>query len=316
MTQLISIWGKGGVGKSSCAAAIAYSLAVNNYSVILVTTDYVPTISKIFGARERCMTQINDIPSLYIFEVTPNEVVRMWKETFGEEVYRVISSILPVGREILDYIAGAPGLGDEFMLYIIYQKFSENEADYIVWDLPAAGDALRLLYLEKQFYEHLNDAARLYLRLKGFLSKLKRKKAPSPLELINKWRELANYIFKMLSSNEHKAILISTPEPLSIEVSKRIISDLEIFGINLSAIIVNMVLSKNLILKDVFSEKIKLQEKIIRNLKEIAANKKLMYLEVPYLTTDLSTYKNLNEFCKEIQPLIEFLMMKTKTRLK
>ncbi len=300
MTTLISIWGKGGTGKSTCASALAYAFAQHGKRTLLITTDLIPTVSKIFGVEGEGEIQLSNVPFLTIYELSPDDVVEKWKKRFGEEVYEVVSSIIPVGKEVLDYIAGAPGLADEFMLYVIYEKWKENRYDFIIWDLPAAGDALRLLWLEKQFYTHLGDAAKMYLRLKGYLSKLKRKKGPTPIQLIEEWRELANNILSMLACEMHKAMIVTTPENLSIEVAKRIIRDLRFFQVDIYAIIVNMILPNQTGLRELFSEKLRMQARNIDVIKDIARRENLICVEIPLLNLNLADYRNLNEVCKSL----------------
>jgi len=304
LTKLISIWGKGGVGKSTCASAIAYSLANKHKKTLLITTDFVPTISKIFGIKGCGFINVPNIPDLYLLEVHPNEVIAMWKEKFGPEVYRVVSSILPVTEEIIDYIAGAPGLADEFMLYVIYEKWREGDMDYIIWDLPAAGDALRLLWLEKQFYTHLGDAAKMYLKLKGYLSKLFRREE-SPYDLLEKWRKLAEDMLAMLTSEDHKALIIITPDDLSVEIAKQIISDLNSFKISIEALIINMIWPSTKELMHRFSKRLSMQEYCIQKIKDLAYDRRVKCIEIPYL--DINPLKDLEVLCKELEPLIKSL---------
>ena len=132
--KIVVASGKGGTGKSTCASALDYAFAQHGKRTLLITTDLIPTVSKIFGVEGEGEIQLSNVPFLTIYELSPDDVVEKWKKRFGEEVYEVVSSIIPVGKEVLDYIAGAPGLADEFMLYVIYEKWKENRYDFIIWD--------------------------------------------------------------------------------------------------------------------------------------------------------------------------------------
>jgi len=48
--------------------------------------------------------------------------------------YTVLSAFLPVGREILDYIEGAPGIDEEFMLDYLLTMARSGEYQTIIWD--------------------------------------------------------------------------------------------------------------------------------------------------------------------------------------
>jgi len=262
--------------------------------------DFAPTISSIFNLNCQGLFQVPNLPSLYIYEVTPEDVITLWKKRFGDEVYEVISAFLPVGREIIDYIAGAPGISDEFMLYVLYEFYKEEDFEYIVWDLPAAGDALRLLWLEKQFYSHLGDAAKMYMRLKGFIRSLRKRKTKSPLKLIMEWRELAENIFEMLNSSDHRALVITTPDSLSIEITKRIIRDLDLFKIHIGGLILNMVLQASLKSKGYLVNRLKSQRSNIAKLENLIKSRSIPIVEIPLMDFDKITPKFLEIIGKRI----------------
>ncbi len=241
--RIISFWGKGGVGKTTCSASIAVRLAKGGYRVLLVTSDPTPSLSDILGIS------LNPQPravsgSLYAAELDENAIVEMWKKRFGDEVYDVVSSFLPVGEEIIDYIAGAPGIGFEFMLWYILDKKSTGEYDFIVWDTAPAGGALSLVKLEEQLYSHLSDAAAIYLKIKSTLDKIRRKEKADPLRLISSWRKLAEDVLAMLASPDFEAYIVTIPEWLGYTQAKRIMRELAAFSIRVRKVIVNQVFQR------------------------------------------------------------------------
>ena len=231
------MWGKGGVGKSTIAAALALLVRQHYHGVLLVSTDPTPSARQLLCRDNECR-------GIEVRELGEDEVKRLWVKRFGDEVYEVISSFLPVERWIIDYVAGAPGISDQFMLYYIYELARSNNYDAIVWDTVAAGASLRLLRLEKEFYTHMGDAARLYLRIRSALDKLRRGKR-DPLELINSWKELAENILSLLSSSLHRAIIVSEPSRLSLAVTRSIMEELRLHGIEPRLLIANKLVEEN-----------------------------------------------------------------------
>ncbi|QOJ78444.1 ArsA family ATPase [Infirmifilum lucidum] len=238
MPVLVSFWGKGGVGKTTLSSALAAKLASEGYRVYLLSTDFIPSLQDVLGVelqggpREVC-------DGLIAEQLTEEKIIQLWKERFGEEVYRVASSLFPVDREIVDYVAGAPGIVEEFTLYYVWEKFHRVDADFIVWDTMATGGGIRMLRIEKEFYEHLGEAAKLYLKLKGFFDKIRTGEA-EPLELIESWRRLADNIIKFLQSDTHRALLVSRPLPVDFSVVRRVYSELSSMSIPVRAVVVNM----------------------------------------------------------------------------
>ncbi len=270
--RIVSFWGKGGVGKTTCSASLATGLSeLEGKDVLLITTDPTPTLSDVLGTNigSRPM-KIDGFTSLYAMEIDEETVINEWKERFGDEVYEVLSSFLPVEKDILDYISRAPGIADQFMLYVLYEIWKESEYDFVVWDTPASSGSIRLLRIEEEFYSHLGDAIRMYLKLKGFFEKIRRREK-DPLHLIEEWRELARGIFDMLTSSEHFLYLISIPERVSYLITKRLYDELMEFGINTRAIIVNRLIKECNCFKN-------MREVHLKVLKEFKANFEKVYV--------------------------------------
>ena len=104
--KLIMVGGKGGVGKTTCASAIAVKIAQNDKKVLLISSDPAPSLSDIFetdiGSKE---TRIDDVLELYGLEISSDVVLMKWKERFGKEIHEVISSFANVDYDFVDYIA-------------------------------------------------------------------------------------------------------------------------------------------------------------------------------------------------------------------
>ena len=301
MTRILSFWGKGGVGKTTISAATALYLAEKNFKVLLLSSDPTPSLSEVLDFK-LSSEPLKVYKELYALELSEEKVIQLWKERFGEEVYKVASSIFPIERDVIDYVAGAPGIADEFLLYYIYETWKSRKYDFVVWDTTAAGGSIRLLRIEKEFYSHLGEAAKMYLRLKGFFEKLKRGEK-DPLDLINEWRVLAENVLKMLSSTDHSLILIATPEELSLHVTRKIFTELKEYGINSKGLIINMVLNPTLCPKcKPWIQKCNQQQEIIKKLsKEFS---RIIIGEIPFTTMELKGIDNILIFSNKIGNII------------
>ena len=109
--------GKGGVGKTTCAAATALHYASLGEETIVISTDLTPSLRDIFEL------DISKKPAkvaerLYVAEIGYEEVKKLWDEKFGTEVYEVFSAFVDVGyEEFVDFVITIlPGMKDEFMV--------------------------------------------------------------------------------------------------------------------------------------------------------------------------------------------------------
>ncbi len=238
--RLIMFTGKGGVGKTTCSAATALRLADTGRRVLLISSDFQPSLSDILEVNVRGRpTPV--LPSLHAVELDERMVLEMWKRRYGDEVYQVVSSFLPVGREIIDYVAGAPGLAEEFLLAYVLDFYRSEEYDAIVWDTAPAGGTLRLIRIQEQVYSHMGDAARLYLRVKGTLERIRRGER-SPLEIIEEWRTLAVDVLSMLRAPDSGSVLVTIPEALAVAQTRRVYRELRSFGLEVLGVVVNEII--------------------------------------------------------------------------
>jgi len=250
--QLILVGGKGGVGKTTCAAAIALRMAESGRKTLILSSDPTPSLSDIFeitvGPRE---TFVPHIPNLTALEISSEIVREKWKDRFGPEIYEVVASFTDLDYDfVLDYVGGAPGIEEEYMLYYIMELVKDDRYDLVVWDTAPAGHTLRLLHLPEIFLRHLEGATKFYLNLYSYLErakevvKLKRGKK-SLLEIISGWQALSNDIAGFIR-DERRAeyIVVTIPEALGVKQTERIIQDFDGHGLPVNHLIINHVIEK------------------------------------------------------------------------
>jgi len=126
--KVVMFAGKGGVGKTTCAAATALHFASIGKRTLVVSTDPTPSLSHIFEVgigRELSMIPNN----LHVEEIGLEKVKQMWDKKFGREVYEVFSSFVDIGyKEFIDYVTDLlPGMKDEFMVDYIRELVEKNE---------------------------------------------------------------------------------------------------------------------------------------------------------------------------------------------
>jgi arsenite-transporting ATPase len=233
--------GKGGVGKTTSSAAAALHYALSGRRTLIITSDYTPSLSDIFeaqiGPQERAVPEVDH---LFALEIDPDEVMRRWKKKFGPEVYEAASTLVDMPcDELVDYVAMAPGIQEEFMLDYILERIREERYDMIVWDTAPAGDTLRLLDLPRRFIEHLRTAPRVYM---GVRDAFNLSRTPF-LDLIESWKALAKEVTRFFSDPENVAfILVTIPEALGVYQTRRVKRNLEEHGIDVQHLVINHVI--------------------------------------------------------------------------
>ena len=247
--RLVMIGGKGGVGKTTCASAIALHFSLQGKRTLIISSDPTPSLSDIFemeiGDEE---TPIESVKSLYGIEISSEVVSKKWKERFGPEIYEVISSFASVDYDFVDYIGGAPGIEEEYMLNYILELVESGRYELVVWDTAPAGHTLRLLHLPQIFLKHLEAATKFYMNLYSYLEKVKdtvrmKKGKRSLLEIISGWEDLAEKVVRFIRDpQKSEFILVTIPEALGVKQTERIISDFDEYQLKVNYLIINNVI--------------------------------------------------------------------------
>ena len=247
--RLIMIGGKGGVGKTTCASAIALHFSLKGKKTLIISSDPTPSLSDIFemqiGHQE---TPIQTLSNLWGIEISSEVVLQRWKDRFGPEIYEVVSSFASLDYDFVDYIGGAPGIEEEYMLSYILELVESDQYDLVVWDTAPAGHTLRLLHLPQIFLKHLEAATKFYMNLYSYFEKLKetvrfKKGKRSLLEIISGWEDLAEKVVTFIRDpQKSEFIVVTIPEALGVKQTQRIIQDFDAYQLQVNHLIVNHVI--------------------------------------------------------------------------
>ncbi len=239
--RVLMFGGKGGVGKTTTSAATALHYALAGCKTLIVSSDLAPSLSDILEMKiGPAETPVPGVDSLEAMEIDTAEVMRRWKAKFGEQIYQAASVVVDMPYDqVVDYVAMAPGLQEEFMLDYILERVRGGRYDRIIWDTAPAGDTLRLLDLPRRFIQHLRAAPRFYLKAQDVLGL---SRTPF-LQIIESWRLLSEQVANFFSDpNQVEFLLVTIPEALGVYQSRRLLNDLRAFNIAVRHIIVNNVI--------------------------------------------------------------------------
>jgi arsenite-transporting ATPase len=289
--RLIMVGGKGGVGKTTCSAALAVHFARAGQQTLVISSDPAPSLSDIFemqiGEREK---PIQGVANLHGLEISAEIIRQRWKERFGPEIHEVISAFAKVDYDFVDYIGSAPGIEEEYMLSYILELVEGARYERVIWDTAPAGHTLRLLHLPRLFLNHLEAAARFYINLYGAWEKIAstarlKKSGRTLLQIIEGWKELSQKVLDFLGDGRCTSfVLVTIAEALGVQLTERVLKDFEIFQLRVPHLIINNLVQEA---DSAFLRQRRgMQRKYVNLLRE-AYGQKLALTEVPLLPCEV-----------------------------
>ena len=282
--RIIIYTGKGGVGKTSMAAATACRIAESGKKVLVMSTDQAHSLGDSYDMKlGKEPTRIMD--NLDAMEIdTVYESEKSWgnlKNYFKEFLTLKGGSGIEV-EELLVF----PGLEELFSMFKILEVYESGSYDTIIVDCAPTGETLSLL----KYPERLSDLIEKVLPVKRkgikkfgpIVEKLS--KIPMPEDnvfddfeyLMDKMQRLHEL---MLNKDIVSLRVVTTPEKIVISEAKRNFTCLYLYHYNVDAVIVNHIYPEQA-MEGYFSKWIRLQEE---GLKEIEEN----FSEVPRFYVEL-----------------------------
>ncbi|MBC8524146.1 MAG: TRC40/GET3/ArsA family transport-energizing ATPase [Chlorobium phaeobacteroides] len=298
--RLILMTGKGGVGKTSMAAATGLKCAEMGYKTLVLSTDPAHSLADSFAVelghqpKEVCQ-------NLWGAEL---DVLEELEQNWGS-VKRYITEVLQArGLEGVqaEELAILPGSDEIFGLVRVFRHFKEGNYDVLIIDSAPTGTALRLLSIPevagwymRRFYKPLEKVAvtlrpivePLFVTIAGF-SLPDKEMMDVPYDFYQKIEKLG----EILMDNAVTSVrLVTNPEKMVLNESLRAHAYLSLYDISTDLIIANRIIPDEV--TDPYFQYWKENQKIYRA--EIHENfKPLPVKEVPLYSREICGLKTLD----------------------
>jgi arsenite-transporting ATPase len=246
LPRIILFTGKGGVGKTTIAAATAIKISELGKKTLIISTDPAHSLSDSFDV-ELMATPTKIKQKLYGMEVNVEyELERHW-ETIKDYLTLFFKS-QGIDDVVAEELAIFPGFDELASLLHLLEFYQKREYDLIILDCAPTGETLRLLSVPEIARWYMNRFFGIEKRLLKIVKPIAEPLIDLPLpseEVLDKIQDLYSRIGllkEILESPQTTVRLVMNPEKMVIKESERAFTYLNLFGYRVDCIIINKVL--------------------------------------------------------------------------
>lgn len=241
--RIILYLGKGGVGKTTIAAASALRSAELGYRTLVVSTDIAHSLA---DSLDVTLTgeAVEVAPNLFAQEINVLEEIR---QHWGE-MQDYVGSLLQrqgMSKPIAEEMAIIPGMEEVVSLLHIHKQALEGRFDRVIVDAAPTGETMRLLTMPESFQWYVGRLSGWGDTTTRIATGLLRKFMPDkdPFAGLNNLVVGVKALQKVLldpTTTSYRVVL--NPEKMVVKEGARAVTYLSLYGYPVDAVVVNRIL--------------------------------------------------------------------------
>lgn len=252
--KILFFGGKGGVGKTTLAAATAVCMADRGRSVLLVSTDPAHSVADALDAKVGSEpTAVS--PNLHAIEIDPEKETDRYVDDVKNRIAETTAPrlVAEVERQI-DVARVSPG-AEESALFDRFARIMQDlgpNYDTIIFDTAPTGHTLRLLSLPELMTSWIaglidqrgkvNALSKMWRNVGGAVSGKEDDRDPV-LEALRERRTRFVFARDLLTDKDSSAFFfVITPERLPVLETERAVRALDKYGIPVGGVVLNRIL--------------------------------------------------------------------------
>ena len=252
MSRIILVSGKGGVGKTTVAAATGLAAAQQGYRTLVISFDIAHSLSDAFDLERSLFDQNQGLPLHVADNLDLQEVdVQTDVERHWGDVYRYLATIFTstgLSGVAAEELAIIPGMEDVITLLYLNQYVSENTYDVLVVDCAPTGESLRFVSMPTTLEWYMRKIFGIERRVARAARPIAKMLTDVPLPDESYFAAIQR-LFKRLEGIEQILLdpetttirLVTNPEKMVVRETQRAYMYFNLYGMNTDQIIINRV---------------------------------------------------------------------------
>lgn len=233
--RLVLVGGKGGVGKTTVAGALAWNLAKRHpdKQLLLVSIDPAHSLGDLFQTKLG-QDPIPLLPNLLGQEIDAAVVLEQFRQDYLEEVAAILAGEGTAGVEV-QYDPQAwrqllqmppPGLDEVMALLSVLRQETSGQFDLVVLDTAPTGHLLRFLQMPQALEGWVSLALKLWLKYRDVVGRS---------EWAQRMRELLAQVRQLRQQLQDPQLVtfipVFNPEQAVLAETERLLAELDALGI-------------------------------------------------------------------------------------
>ena len=247
--RVILFTGKGGVGKTTTAAATAVRAARGGVKTLVMSTDAAHSLGDALGvdlAGAAAGRPVEVEPGLSALQISPPHLLGESWRVVQDYLLSVLDTV-GIDTVVAQELTRLPGAEEIAALLEMRSQVESGPWDLVVVDCAPTAETLRLLALPEALAWHLD---RLLPAQRGLIRSLRPAAAaaagvplptPEVVDAVTGWQRQMRQVHRILTGEQTSVRLVLTPERVVIAESRRTWTSLSLYGFVVDAVVVNRV---------------------------------------------------------------------------
>lgn len=243
--RIILYLGKGGVGKTTVAAATAVRSAELGYKTLVASTDIAHSLADSLNVPLGS-APVEVAPNLWAQEISVVADIHNYWGTLQDFVSGMLRDGNKVNNVVADELSAFPGMDEIVSLLHINKQAKERSFDRVIIDAAPTGETIRLLTMPDTFRWYAGHLSRgrskVVNALRPFASRFLQGPA-EVLEALEKLDAATGELRETLSNPEISSYrVVLQPEKMVVREAERAVSYLGLFNYPVDSIVINRIL--------------------------------------------------------------------------
>lgn len=264
--RIILYLGKGGVGKTTVAAATAVRSAELGYKTLVASTDIAHSLA------DSLDTTLGDqpvevAPNLWAQEISVVADIHNYWDTLQTFVSGMLKNSSGMDNIIADELSAFPGMDEIVSLLHINKQAKEKNFDRVIIDAAPTGETIRLLTMPDTFRWYAGHIAKSRMGVVKLIKPFAGRLLQGPAEMLDALEKLDAATAELRETLSDPAIssyrVVLQPEKMVVREAERAVSYLGLFNYPVDTIVVNRILPESASEGEFYKNRRELQAKYL-----------------------------------------------------